>query len=679
MTLSRPHPAILLAIAVCLLTCGIAPSRGEPTDSGPDDMLNLSLEDLLDMEVTSVTKRAQPLRDAAAAVFVINGDDLDRWGVTSIPEALRYVPGLQVASIDASKWAVSARGHNGRFSNKLLVLIDGRSVYTPLFSGVYWDVQDLVLEDVERIEVIRGPGSTLWGANAVNGVINIITKHVADTQGGLVTAGAGDFEHGFGSFRYGTHWGDGGFVRLWAKGFERGDFDRPDGGSAEDDWHLYNGGFRLDQAFGSAQSLMVQGRYYDGEFSQYVVHPLLEAPYSRITKNTGTDSGAHVLATWKQTFSPTSELSITGYWDHAVRRELMFDQDDHQFNLDLQHGFGWSRQIITWGVGYRRTESNLSTFEFLHQIDDSDGDLFSAFLQDEIQLQDEELFLTVGSKFEHHDDTGLEIQPNLRLAWRPHPRHRLWSAASRAVRTPMGVENRLESLYQVVPPGTAENPGPLPLAIYAVGNPDFESEVLWAYELGYRYTSETFSADVATFYHDYSKMEAMALGEVYMRTIDSVPVMVLPTSFINDYSLANYGVEIALNWQVADWQRWSLAYALLMTDETSVAASGFFFAPPKHQLSAVLDLQLPAQLGLNLRPRYVDACEARTGDAPDGDPIKSYIDLDAGLRWSLSDRWQATVAGRNLLNASRVQYLPELWTLPAAAVRSYHLELQWTF
>jgi len=278
-----------------LLAAMLAANAGAQSQKNVPDVTTLSMEDLMNMQVTSVSKRTQKVADAAAAVFVITQDDIRRSGATSIPEALRLAPGIEVARIDENKWAIASRGFNGRFDNKLLVLIDGRSVYTPLFSGVYWNVQDVLLEDVDRIEVIRGPGATLWGANAVNGVINIITKKAKDTQSALVSTGAGTEERASGSARYGSTIGNTAF-RVYGKYFNWGPSQYPSGMTAHDGWDALRGGFRADWAPAGPNSLTVQGDIYQSKYGETLTVPSLSAPYSSTFPNQGNYSGGNVLA-----------------------------------------------------------------------------------------------------------------------------------------------------------------------------------------------------------------------------------------------------------------------------------------------------------------------------------------------------------------------------------------------
>ncbi|WP_269719594.1 TonB-dependent receptor plug domain-containing protein [Desulforapulum autotrophicum] len=409
------------------------------------DLTQFSIEQLMEVQVTSVAKKSQGLSDSAAAIFVITNEDLRRSGVTNIPDALRMVPGMNVARIDSNKWAVNSRGFNGRFSAQLLVMIDGRSVYTPTFSGVYWEVNDVLLEDVDRIEVIRGPGATLWGANAVNGVINIITKSAKETQGGFVSAGAGNVEKTMAGFRYGGTTGKDITWRIYAKQNSRGAFEHLSGGDGNDDWKTTRTGFRMDSDLTARDNLTVQGDVYQGEINQdlFLISPTTPDSFMDTFPVETSVSGGNLLSRWERTLSSTSDLSLQVYYDTSRRTEDWINEDRDNVDIDFQHRFApGARHEIIWGARYRYTQDDFSTSDKIDtaivQLDsDSRCDqLYSAFIRDEILFLDNRLHLTLGSKFEHNDYSGFEIQPSARVMWSMNPSHKFWGAVSRAVRTP---------------------------------------------------------------------------------------------------------------------------------------------------------------------------------------------------------------------------------------------------
>ncbi len=454
----------------------LAATMWAQTSQNLPDVTAISLEDLMNLQVTSVSKRAQKLADAAAAIFVITQDDIRRSGAASIPEALRMVPGLEVARIDENKWAIGSRGFNGRFDNKLLVLIDGRSVYTPLFSGVYWNVQDVMLEDVDRIEVIRGPGATLWGANAVDGVINIITKSAKLTQGALVTAEGGNEEETAESARYGGKAGDNVYYRAYAKYSDWEPSVDATGANGSDGWHTIRGGFRVDSNPSKADSLTVQGDLYRTNYGETLTIPTLTAPYSTTFPNDGNYSGGNILGHWNHAFSRSS-TSLQMYFDNTNTVDnSLFRDHEGVYDIDFQHDLhvGESQEFV-WGLGYRSIQdSNVSSFTVSLQPNHSWLNQFSGFVQDEVSLFDRRLRVTLGSKFEHNDFTGFEVEPNIRFVGVISKNQSVWAAISRAVRTPALTEEGLRLDEAVVPPGTPPINSPLPAVEAIFGSNQFQ-------------------------------------------------------------------------------------------------------------------------------------------------------------------------------------------------------------
>src|SRR6266852_3630098 len=400
-----------------VLAISASPARAQQRDSvaaqrrdSLDALKRLTLDQLMNIEVVSVAGRPVRLSETASAIQVITQDDIRGSGATSLPEALRLASNLQVAQLDSRQWAISARGFNSTAANKLLVLIDGRTVYTPLFSGVFWDVQEVPLGDIDRIEVISGPGATLWGANAVNGVINVITKDAKDTQGLLLSGGGGTEQHGFGTVRYGAALGSSVRARFYGRGFDRDATAFPGGRDAADDWYLGQGGFRMDWDASSASHVTLQGDLYDG----------------RIAQDSGGDiavSGRNVIAKWSRTLSERSSLAAQLYYDRT-HRDIpgLFAEDLDTYDFDLQHRTRLSdRHDVVWGLGYRNINDRTvigadSTLAFLPtQVARA---WFTGFVQDEIALVPNRVHVTLGTKIEHNDYTGFEIQPSGRVSWR---------------------------------------------------------------------------------------------------------------------------------------------------------------------------------------------------------------------------------------------------------------------
>jgi iron complex outermembrane receptor protein len=663
---TRPcrHAGMTLLFLLALLPASL-PAAGP--DHLPEDLTSMSLVDLMDIEVTSVSKKPQKRSEAAAAIFVISNDDLRHWGVTSVPDALRRVPGVQVARIDANKWAISARGFNSRFANKLLVLIDGRSVYTPLFAGVYWESHDVPLEDIERIEVIRGPGGTLWGANAVNGVINIITRQAGATQGTLVSAGAGDEERGFGSVRHGGRLDNGVDYRVYAKHSSRDTGGNPAG--AHDDWELGQVGFRSDWERDARDSFTLQGDYYEGKAGEQVdiASGPANNPPATFTDDTEL-SGGNLLFRWQREVRANSSFALQAYIDHVKRDEIVLYEDRDILDIDFQHHLNPARDHdILWGIGYRHIRDatrNNATFS----LDPSarNVDLFSAFIQDEISLAPK-LRLILGSKFEHNDFTGVEIQPNARLSWLMEDGHTLWGAVSRAVRTPARGEHGVT--LRLLPPPAQDTGVPL----YAVGNTQFESENLTAYELGYRVNrGNRWSLDLTVFYNEYDEL----------RTLDpaGMPPADLLVPFDNRMEGETHGIELAAQWQVQPGWDVHASYSYLGTflhlvngSNDSAAESGEESAP-QQQAAVWSSFELGRNLEFDVALRHVDDISIN------GVEVDGYTELDLRLGWIPRTGMEISLTGQNLLDSQHTEFLPDfIATQPTDVERSIHIKGIWKF
>jgi len=636
------------------------------------DVTAMSMEDLMNLQVTSVTKHTQKVADAAAAIFVITQEDIRRSGAASIPEALRLVPGLEVARIDQNKWAIGSRGFNGRFDNKLLVLIDGRSVYTPLFSGVYWNVQDVMLEDVDRIEVIRGPGATLWGANAVDGVINVITKKAKSTQSAVVTAGAGTDERAAGGVRYGGKLGDNTYYRAYTKYFDWGPSAYPSGMTAHDGWDALRGGFRADWTPAGADSLTLQGDVYRSRFNETLTVASLSAPYSNTFPNDGKYSGGNILGRWNHT-SEGSSISLQMYYDNTtITDHSLFGDHQNILDIDFQHGFhvGDSQQFV-WGLGYRSIrDKNDASFTVSLQPNQVTLNQFSTFLQDEISLVDSRLRLTLGSKFERNEFTGFEIEPNARLLWNLTPNQSIWTAVSRAVRTPALTEEGLRLNSAVIPPGTPSNPTPFPAVVAVFGSHQFNSEDLLAYELGYRVqATSNLSLDIATFYNNYSNLRTAEPGTPFVEGSPAPTDIVIPFVAANKMGGGTYGVELFADWKVLPKWRLVGSYSYLQMnihknanslDPTPDNPNG---SSPRHQWYLRSSIDLPKHFEQDTTLRFVDQLPSLN--------VPSYYSLDAHLGWRPVTSLELSIGGQNLLNNRHFEFMPDFVnTSPTVVKRS---------
>ncbi|MGH9718251.1 MAG: TonB-dependent receptor plug domain-containing protein [Candidatus Acidiferrales bacterium] len=669
---ANARPARLKRVfATALIALFVAANAHASDGQNVPDVTAMSVEDLMNMQVTSVSKRAQKLADAAAAIFVITQEDIQRSGARNIPELLEMVPGLEVARIDENKWAIGARGFNGRFDDKLLVLIDGRSVYTPLFSGVYWDVQDVMLDDVERIEVIRGPGATLWGADAVDGVINIITKPAKDTQSGFIKAGGGDEELTADGIRYGGQVGNKGYYRAYMKGFDWGPSTDLAGQDAYDGWHQESGGFRSDWTLSSRDSLTVQGQMYHSQDGETLTIPSLSAPYSNTFPNTGDYSGGDLLSRWNHTYS-NSSISLQAYFDRTNYADNnLFVDHESVYDIEFQHDFHvGERHEFVWGAGYRSIQDRSdSTFTVAVQPSQGEYNLFNAFLQDEIHFLDGRVQLTLGSKLEHNDFTGFEYEPNVRLLVNLSKDQSIWGAISRAVRTPAITEEGLRLNSAVVPPGAPPFDSPLPVIEAIYGNSQFQSEDLLAYEVGYRVqATKTFSADIAAFYNNYTDLLTAEPGTPFTEGNPPTDV-VYPFLAENKMSGGTYGVEPFFNWKVFPvWKLYGYYSYLQMNihknadslDPTADLPNG---SNPKNQAYFQSSLELPRHIEQHLSVRYVDKLP--------GIDIPAYTSLDAGVRWSPLPTVTLSFDGLNWLDNRHIEFIPDfINTTPTVVTRS---------
>lgn len=657
---------------LCATLCTAAfVSSASAQEFDPKELLSLSLEQLSNIEVTSVSKKAEKANEAPAAVFVITADDIRRLGATSIPEALRIVPGLNVARSGSHQWAVTARGFNDQFANKLLVLMDGRTVYTPLFNGVWWDVQDTVLEDIDRIEVIRGPGATLWGANAVNGVINIITKSAKDTQGGLASITTGNQEKAIASTRYGMKIGDNSYARVYAKYNNRDEESTLNGFGADDAWNKRQAGFKAEMELTQQDNLTVQGDVYSANEDFVLNLPSFITPPVVPTPETDQAIGGNMLARWKHKASDTSDIALQVYFDHAKRSSIAYRDEINTIDLDFQHNWSASdRHEITWGVGYRLVDEEMENSIYNQLTPDSRSDnLFSAFLQDKITLVPENLFLTLGSKFEVNDYTGFEYQPSARLAWLINDKQTAWASVSRAVKTPYRFTDDGSLALGAFPFGA-------PLGfIGSAPNPNLESERLIAYEVGYRIQPvETVSLDTTAFYNDYTNLTRGLLGAPEFRTLPGFgPYLFFPIIPFNDNEARSFGFELAANWEVFDNWQLSAGYSFLDLKFEKQDSLGFPLAgkSPEQQFNVRSNLILPYGLEMNNAVYYVDSLP--------GIDIPDYVRFDTRLAWRARDGVELSLVGHDLFDAEHPEFSSFIYQNPSQIGRSVYANVTLRF
>lgn len=617
------------------------------------DPFALSPEQLFDATVVSVSRMPEKLGEAPAAAFILTAEDIRRSGATSIPEALRLVPGVQVARGSTSGWAVSVRGFNSGLANKLLVLIDGRAVYDPLFSGVYWDVQDTPLEDIERIEVIRGPGASQWGANAVNGVINIITKKAGDTKGFLLSTIAGNHEQPVVTMRYGGDAGARAHWRIYGKYLNRPSSDALNGMDANDAWEAWRGGFRVDWDENAAgDSFTFQGDLYHSEDGQLRSVPQLTPPYAMIRQDDISASGGNLLGRWNRAIGGDSRLTVQAYYDRTTRNQITLDNSRDTFDLDAQYELpAFGRHKITTGAGYRFTEARLIPSAIVsvarRTLDES---LFSAFLQDKIMLAPERWYATLGSKIEHNDFTGFEVQPSARLQWQGEDRQMAWASVSRAVRMPSELENDLHIVSGVIPPGVLR----VPISVDLIPNTHFESEELIAYEIGYRRQwTERVATDFTGFFNDYDKLSTLSLQAPQVVLVAPIHV-VLPIALTNMTSGQTYGFEAVADWRATDRLKFTAAYSVLHMDldgppaGVAIASEAAETQSPQQQFNLRSQWDIDEHFAFDTTLYYVSRLP--------GYDINAYWRLDTRLGWRLGDALQLDLVAQDLLSHSHREF-----------------------
>jgi iron complex outermembrane receptor protein len=649
----------LLGVAIAMP----AASSNNPS-SETEELIDLSLEELLQVEVTTLSRKPQTLTSSAAAVFVVTQADIQQSGARTLPDILRMVPGLQVAQVDASTWAVAARGSNGVFAGKLLVLQDGRSVYGPMYSGVRWDAQDTDISSIERIEVVRGPGAVMWGSNAVNGVINIITKNAADTQGFEADVAVGSYTNLETTVRWGGSAGKNANYRFFAKYFDREGF----ADSNYDAWDYSRLGGRLDWAVTESDDLRVNAEIYAGTVGENYAFNSLTPPYQDVRDVETNPSGGFVTTNWTHTLSDTSDMSVQVYYDRADRTSLEPNEERDTSSLDFQHRFKLGgRNDVVWGFEVRHSEDQTAGNETISLDPPSRTQrLYSGFMQDEIRLFRDEVFLTLGTKVEKNNfsQSNHEWSPSARLSWLFSDTGTAWTSVSRAVRTPNRIEQDVRILGGVIPPGVPPNTFPVPYAVQVYGNPEFDSERVTAYEVGFRtQVFQDMTIDVAVFYNDY---EDLRYGEVlgltcqpaglpisdpacFMGPLDAVEMGV---TFINRGQQDTRGLELAASYLPTDWWRLHAAYTYLdLEDNDNNLPLSFGEDAPRHQVSLRSDMNVTASGNLDLWFRYVD-------DLPVQD-VPSYFTLDARLAWRFTRNFEAALIGRNLLESSHLEFREE--------------------
>ena len=652
--------------------------------------MGLSLEELLQVTVTTVARKPQSLSKTPAAIFVVSQEDIQRSGARTIPDILRMVPGIQVQQADASSWAVTARGSNGIFANKLLVLMDGRTVYSPLFSGVRWDTQDTDLSSIDRIEVIRGPGGAMWGSNAVNGVINIITKHTSETQGFEAEAAVGDQTSIETAARWGGAAGENFSYRTYAKYFDRDGYAPEVNGNSYDDWDMWRIGGRMDWSASDNDEIMLIAEVYDGSVGESQLNTSVTPPYQSIEDIAVEPSGQFALLSWNRTLSDTSDFQVQMYVDHSERDRVAPEEELDTLDVDFQHHFMLgSRNDLVWGLGVRNTEDTTTGSQtlILNPADRTQRQ-YSGFIQDEIRLYQDKVFLTLGTKIEKNNfsQSNTEWSPNARLSWLINSTNTAWASIAKAVRTPSRIEQDGRILGSVTPPFTGMNTFPAPFAVTINGNPMMDSEEVVAYEFGYRtQPASSMTVDVAFFFNDYKDLRWLVSQGVFCQPANlpitdpacffgPIDYAELALVMQNQIDQDTMGMEISMSYVMTDWWRLHGAYSYLKIDNNNEPSLPFSAGEdsPEHQLSLRSSMNVTESTEFDFWLRYIDELQIQSVD--------SYVTLDARLNWAISDTWQINLAGRNLLDSGHLEFREEFGSNQAVEVqREFIAEIRMQF
>jgi len=628
----------------------------------------------MNIEVTSASKTEQKLSRVAAAMFVITQEDIRRSGMTSVAEVLRMVPGLDVAQINANNWAISGRGFNERFADTMLVLIDSRSLYSPNFAGVFWQIEQLMLEDIERIEVIRGPGAAVWGANAVSGVINIVTAKAADTLGGLVSGGGGMQERDFANGRYGGSSGEKLAYRVYGGYMDRSAFETATGQGAGDGWYGARGGGRMDLHYSPHDTFTLEGDAYSDSTRGQTKIATFGPPFATAPFSTTTYTGGDILGTWKHGFSENSETSLNFYYDGLVRDDILIATFQNIADIAFQHRLAIDgRQEIVWGAEYRFTSSPTTASAVVSFTPSNlTTNLPSFFVQDEIALIPGRLWFTPGVEFEHSPFTGFSLEPSGRLSLAVSENQSVWLAATQATRTPQRSERTLHDIVAVFP-----GPGGALTSIDLFGSPAASNGSYLDFEAGYRaQVTKTISIDAATFYERYGDLQTQEPGAPFASN-NPVPHIVEPLFYANEMHGDGYGGEFALVWRPINRWKVSTSYSLLRQtlhlnpgsqDPAATLAQG---DNPRHQF------QLRSQVDLPHRTEW-DADIYYVGKLLDQN-IPSYTRVDTRLGWHAGKSLTLDAIGQNLLQPRHLEFLSNTGLVPTYSPRRAFVRLTWNF
>lgn len=671
---------------VCVTLSFIAFS-GSAADSEMDAMLNMSLEALMEMNVSIATKSEKSLSTTAAPVFVISADDIRRSGAANIPESLRMAPGVQVTQINPHDWNVSIRGLNDQAANRFLVLVDGRGVSSSFTAGTYWrDLQGMPMESIERIEIIRGTGGTIWGVNAMNGVINIITRSALTTKDAQLTAGGGSAQQGFGRFDYTKKITDNASVRAYGTYYNVADAkgDKNFKGQAGSGW---TNGARFDWDNKQGDTVMADANWTENDSEETGLLTSLKPPYTQlIDSQPFNHQNGHVLARWEHHINDKNYWAIRSFYDHSNRKDFQIQTKLDVFDIDFTHYFSLGeRNNVTWGAGYRRMNDDIGS-TLMVKLNPASGstDIYNAFVQDEMALDENKKWLfTLGSKFEYYSLTGFEVEPSGSLSWHINDKHTLWASVSHAVRVPSRAQTS-DASYLIYNSLRYFGNSELPVIVQGKMKSGIDAENSTTYQFGWRGAfSENLTADTTAFYASYNDIiRTESAGLPVINNNLGIPAIVSPWIGNNNVYAQSFGAELSLNWQTTEWWRNYLSYSFLNMDVQPYAGHTLTFydpvglehSTPQHQVSLRTNFNVTHDVDFDVWWRYTDKIVSNQR------PINSYFNADARVAWRPVKGLELSLVGQNLIQTQHLEYQGDILQPQATYVsRGVYAKFNWQF
>ena len=656
-------------------------------DSEMDEMLNMSLEDLMEMKVSIATRSEKSLSTTAAPVFVISADDIRRSGAANIPESLRMAPGVQVTQANPHDWNVSIRGLNDQAANRFLVLVDGRSVSGGLSTGTYWrDLQSIPMETIERIEIIRGSGATIWGVNSTNGVINVITRSALTTKGAQLTAGGGTAQQGFGRFDYTKKVSDNASVRGYGTYFNVADAkgDNNFEGQAGSGW---TGGARFDLDNKNGDIVMADASWIESDSEESGSLTMLKKPFTKfINSEPYKHQSGHFLTRWEHHINEKNYWAIRSFYEHVDRNDFPLHTKFDVFDVDFTHYFSLNDQHnLTSGMGYRRTNDDTEGSQTLTLNPASTGnDIYNAFIQDEIALDENKRWLlTLGSRFEYYSLTGFEAEPSGSLSWHINDKHTLWTSVSRAIRVPSRGQTS-DSSYLIYNSSRYVGGSEIPVMVQGKGKAGINAENVTTYQMGWRGAfSEDLTADATVFYSNYNDLvNSVVIGSPALNNSLGIPSIISSWQAENSSYAQSFGTEFSLNWQTTKWWRNYLSYSFISVNTQPYAGKKLDFydgnriekSTPEHQVSLRTNFNVTQDIDFDIWWRYTDSTLTNKR------LIDDYFNTDVRVAWRPVKSLELSLIGQNLIQTQHIEYQgdflqPQMTYVP----RGVYAKFNWQF